>query len=201
MKTKPAAEKMKEAHLAQEVRGEFITKDSGQRKEYASGMRRDLDDGKPRYDLIPLKPLKRLAELYCRGAVKYGDDNWRRANSEEELQRFKGSFLRHAFQWLAGENDEDHAIAAVWNIFAYLTIEEKLNKSDGFTNMAPHAIISDLLDNADSSGSKPLSLSEHGTTLSELDIKPRVNPKHKLSEPDEKFDGPMYYERIKEGEL
>ena len=30
----------------------FITKDSGARQEFESGMRRDLQDGKPRYDLL-----------------------------------------------------------------------------------------------------------------------------------------------------
>lgn len=105
---------------------EYVTKDSGQRQEYASGMRRDLQAGKPRYDLIPIPMLKRLAELYARGAEKYGDKNWLLANSEEEMQRFRASMLRHTYQWLAGEDDEDHAIAAVWNVFAYEVIKEKL---------------------------------------------------------------------------
>jgi len=104
----------------------FTTKDSGEREEYASGMVRDTMKGKPRYDLIPLKPLRRLADLYARGAEKYGDENWLLANSDEELQRFKGSALRHMYQWLEGDTSEDHAIATVWNIFAYLTIEDKL---------------------------------------------------------------------------
>lgn len=106
---------------------QFETLDSGQRKQYDSGMRRDSDAGKPRFDLIPVMPLRRLAELYARGAVKYGDRNWELASSPEELQRFKASALRHAFQWLDGQDDEDHAIAVVFNIFAYLTIEAKIN--------------------------------------------------------------------------
>jgi 5'-deoxynucleotidase YfbR-like HD superfamily hydrolase len=85
---------------------------------------------KPRYDLIPIKPLRRLAELYARGAVKYGDRNWQLANSQEELERFKASGLRHMFQWLNGEDDEDHAIATVWNIFAVLFVEDKLKDED-----------------------------------------------------------------------
>jgi hypothetical protein len=104
----------------------FITKDSGKREEYKSGMRRDTQEDKPRYDLIPLMPLKRLAELYARGAKKYGDRNWQLASSEEELQRFKGSAFRHWVQYLNGETDEDHAIAVVWNIFSALYLEEKL---------------------------------------------------------------------------
>ena len=105
----------------------YETKDSGERVEFASGMVRDTTDGKPRYDLIPHEPLKRLAELYARGAEKYGDNNWQLANSEEELQRFKASAARHFHQWLNGEQDEDHGIATAWNIFAYEHISERLN--------------------------------------------------------------------------
>ena len=65
---------------------DFITKDSGKRQQYKSGMQRDLQDGKPRYDLvIPLgtkEPmLKRWAELLQRGMDKYGYRNWEKANS------------------------------------------------------------------------------------------------------------------------
>lgn len=104
----------------------YITKDSGKRVNFKSGMRRDTDEGKPRYDLIPVMPLRRLAELYARGAEKYGDYNWQLANSEEELARFKASCMRHLFQWHNGEDDEDHAIAVVWNVFTYLYLEDKL---------------------------------------------------------------------------
>jgi hypothetical protein len=107
----------------------YITKDSGKRVDFPSGMRRDIDDGKPRYDLIPAKMLKRLAELYARGAEKYGDENWMLANSETELKRFRASAFRHFMQWRNGELDEDHAIATVWNIFAYETIKEKLQEN------------------------------------------------------------------------
>lgn len=106
---------------------EFITKDSGERAQYLSGMVRDTEIGKPRYDLIPTGPLKRLAELYARGAEKYGEDNWTKANSESELTRIKASAFRHFHQWAADETDEDHAIAAVWNLFAYEVLRAKLD--------------------------------------------------------------------------
>lgn len=97
----------------------YITKDSGKRIKWKSGFNRDTDDGKPRYDLIPLPLLKRLAELYARGAIKYGDNNWHLAKSPEELARFKQSAWRHFAQWNMDEEDEDHACAVVFNIFAY----------------------------------------------------------------------------------
>lgn len=120
-----------EALAAQWVKqhGQFITKDSGQRTEFASGMVRDTDDGKPRYDLIPILPLRRLAELYARGATKYQARNWEQANSAEELERFKASFLRHAYQALDGARDEDHWSGAAFNLFAIVWLEDKLNTS------------------------------------------------------------------------
>lgn len=105
----------------------FITKDSGERAQFDSGMVRDTDTGKPRYDLIPLLPLKRLAELYARGAQKYAERNWEQANSQAELDRFKASAFRHLAQALNGERDEDHWSAAVFNVFAAEWLEAKLN--------------------------------------------------------------------------
>jgi hypothetical protein len=116
-------------HSSIRLKSEFETKDSGERVEFDSGMRRDTDKGKPRYDLIPTMPLRRLAELYARGAEKYGDSNWQLADSEQEMNRFRASAFRHFEQWRNGDTDEDHAIAVVWNVFAYLYVEEKLATS------------------------------------------------------------------------
>lgn len=109
----------------------FETLDSGERVDFPSGMRRDTDKGKPRFDLIPRPMLRRLAELYARGAAKYGDANWTLANSEEELQRFQASAFRHFMQWLDGETDEDHGSAVVFNIFAAETTRAKLPQNSG----------------------------------------------------------------------
>jgi hypothetical protein len=105
----------------------YITKDSGERVDFPSGMRRDTDRGKPRYDLIPLPMLRRVADLYTRGAVKYGDENWKLANSPEEVARFKASAWRHFVQYMNGERDEDHMAAVVFNLFAVETIEPDLD--------------------------------------------------------------------------
>jgi hypothetical protein len=99
---------------------EFETKDSGQHEQYESGMRRDSNAGKPRFDLIrtKLQPyeeqmITRYANLLARGAAKYDPRNWEDGDSEAELDRAKESLLRHVEQLIAGETDEDHA-AAVW---------------------------------------------------------------------------------------
>ena len=111
---------------------QFITKDSGARQEYKSGMRRDIQDGKPRYDLMVAKThqhdmITRFAELLGRGANKYGDRNWEKAEGQEELDRFIASATRHFFQWLKGMEDEDHAAAVFFNINAVEYLKEKTN--------------------------------------------------------------------------
>lgn len=97
----------------------YETKDSGERVTFESGFNRDVQDNKPRYDLIPPELLRRLADVYARGAKKYGDDNWQRASSDVEYQRFIASAFRHFEAWRAGQEDEDHAMQCVWNIIAY----------------------------------------------------------------------------------
>jgi hypothetical protein len=109
------------------IRDKFITKDSGQRQEFSTGMKRDVQSGKPRYDLLDRAMLKRWAGLMARGAEKYGENNWKKAATEEELRRFEASAVRHLFQWLDGEVDEDHASAVLFNVAGAEMVKEKLN--------------------------------------------------------------------------
>jgi len=116
---------------------EFITKDSGARQEYQSGMKRDLQKGKPNFHLICAlnqnfseTMLYRWAMLMTRGADKYGERNWEKANSSEELERFKASAFRHMMQWLAGEEDEDHAAAVMFNINCAEYVKERLTNGN-----------------------------------------------------------------------
>jgi hypothetical protein len=111
----------------------FETKDSGKREEYASGMVRDTQEGKARFDLLLPKGvpyanqmLTRFAELMARGAGKYGDRNWEKARGEEELDRYYSSALRHLQQWANGETDEDHAAAVMFNVMAGETVKFRM---------------------------------------------------------------------------
>lgn len=113
------------------MKTKYKTKDSGKRVKFDSGFQRDVNDGKPRFDLIPFEPLTRLAELYERGAKKYDDNNWRKATSEKEINRFKESAWRHFVAFSAGKDDEDHGIACVWNIFSYIWHTEYKTRMNG----------------------------------------------------------------------
>jgi hypothetical protein len=112
---------------------EFETKDSGERKQFDSGMQRDSEKGKPAFNLmlplgVPYKDqmLTRFAMLLARGSKKYEKRNWERANSEDELERFKESAFRHFMQWACDETDEDHASAIMFNVLAYESTKTKM---------------------------------------------------------------------------
>jgi hypothetical protein len=102
----------------------YETKDSGKRAEYASGMVRDVQDGKLRLDLVYWPMVRRWAELMDRGATKYGEENWRLADSLEEARRFRASLMRHLDQYLAGQTDEDHGAAVFYNLSALEYLRE-----------------------------------------------------------------------------
>jgi hypothetical protein len=87
--------------------------DSGQRERFATGSVRDTREGKGRYDLLPFHALYRLARVYEKGALKYGEHNWRKG---QPLSRFLDSALRHLCRYAEGFRDEDHLAQALWNI-------------------------------------------------------------------------------------
>lgn len=97
--------------------GAFVTLDSGQRERFGSGARRDTQVGKPRYDLMPPGPLRRVAELYARGAAKYDDHNWAKGMP---TSRALASLMRHLYAGVEGESQEDHWAAVVFNAFAIM---------------------------------------------------------------------------------
>ena len=104
----------------------FETKDSGKRDEFPTGMVRDTQDDKPRYDLVDWPMIERWALLMSRGAKKYGEHNWKQAATNKELERFKSSALRHMVQWFDGKTDEDHGAACFFNIAGAEMVKGKL---------------------------------------------------------------------------
>jgi hypothetical protein len=113
---------------------DFTVKDGGERMQFASGMLRDTASDKVRYDLVFDGPLmERLAVHLTKGALKYAPRNWMKAAGIEELERFKQSALRHMFQWLRGDMDEDHFAAVVFNMNGYEYVRDKLAQEKGGT--------------------------------------------------------------------
>lgn len=59
------------------------------------------DKGKPRYSLIPVGPLREVAEVFTFGAGKYAPDNW--MHVEGWQWRYLDAMLRHIEAYRDGE--------------------------------------------------------------------------------------------------
>lgn len=114
----------KDRNLKDKIK-KFVIKDSGTRQEFPTGARRDIQENKGRYDLLPCYAMARLAKHYESGAKKYGENNWTKGMP---LNRYLDSALRHLFKFMDGERDEDHAIASAWNIMCLIETEHMIEK-------------------------------------------------------------------------
>lgn len=56
------------------------------------GKKNDYQDGKLRWDLLPLEEIEDIVKLYTAGSIKYGDNNWQ--NLENGYRRYKAAMLR-----------------------------------------------------------------------------------------------------------
>ena len=118
-----------ETEVDNEVKTEVETdvdsgiKRSGEMTVFSSGAVRDKKTGKGRCDLLPACVLLRLAKHYERGAERYGDYNWKQGIP---CHSFVDSALRHMLKYMDGWTDEDHLIAAIWNLCGLAWTEEKM---------------------------------------------------------------------------
>lgn len=100
----------------------YQIQDSGDRYEFESGAVRDMATGKGRCDLLPPAAILRLARHFEAGAVKYGERNWEKGIP---LNSFIDSAFRHICKYMIGMQDEDHLVAAAWNLMCALETEER----------------------------------------------------------------------------
>lgn len=110
-------------------------KNSGKQIKFESGMVRDTNENKLRFDLIwpDCIPFEegmeyRLAMHMTKGANHYGDRNWEKASGIEELKRFRESARRHFIEWYYGVSTEDHACGVFFNITGYEMVKSKMKK-------------------------------------------------------------------------
>ena len=100
-------------------------KDSGERRKFDTGSQRDLRSGKGRFDLLPARAMKLLAQHFENGAEKYEARNWEKG---QPLSVYMDSGMRHIFAHLEGKRDEPHLIAAAWNILCCIDTEARVNE-------------------------------------------------------------------------
>jgi hypothetical protein len=97
--------------------------------ELPSGMRRSNTAGKTDYTLVLDGPMfERWAKHMTAAVPSKGKRNWMNAKSEDDLARFREGFLRHAVQWLRGDDDEDHAAALFFNVDGAEYVKDQLGR-------------------------------------------------------------------------
>lgn len=97
-----------------------VIKDSGDRTQFETGAVRDMHTGKGRMDLLPVTALIELSKHCENGALKYGERNVDKGIPQHSLI---DSGMRHLVKYLRGDTDENHLVAAAWNIMWALNQE------------------------------------------------------------------------------
>lgn len=96
--------------------------DSGERTQFASGAVRDMHEGKGRMDLLPWAAIMEVSKHCEAGAKKYGEHNVDRGIPTSSLC---DSGMRHLAKYLDGWTDENHLVAAAWNLLWALEMVAK----------------------------------------------------------------------------
>lgn len=108
-------------------------------------MRKELqgkkfDEGKLRYDLLPIDALEEVVKVFTLGANKYGERNWEQGIA---YGRLYAASQRHLTAFLKGEEIDEigthHVANAIVNLLMLLQFEKEgrraeLNNVARFTN-------------------------------------------------------------------
>ena len=91
------------------------------------GKKNDYQDGKLRWDLLPLEEIEDIVKVYTAGSKKYGDDNWQYL--KDGYRRYKAAMFRHLLEYEKGNKiDEEtgcqHLAQVAWNAIAMLWISK-----------------------------------------------------------------------------
>lgn len=111
--------------------------DSGDRREFNTGAVRDMAEGKGRFDLLPACAIMRLARHYEAGASKYDARNWEKGIP---ISVMIDSALRHLMKYMDGQTDEDHLVAATWNLMGAMWMEEKKPELQDLPSRKKHTL-------------------------------------------------------------
>ena len=80
---------------------------------FAGGSRRS--DRKPRFDLIPFEFLEGVSAALTEGAVKYGQQNWKRGGKDFFRDAWNHAFVHHQM-FKEGDRSEDHLAHLACNV-------------------------------------------------------------------------------------
>ena len=75
-----------------------------------------------RFDLIPPLALRRLADVYGEGAVKYGESEY--LSRVLKASNVINHMVNHLLLFMVGDKKEDHAAKVAWGAFTLMVLEE-----------------------------------------------------------------------------
>ena len=85
---------------------------------------------------IPTTTWESMGNLLARGAEKYGANNWRKGQS---LARSYSSMIRHFMQFYAGDVEEDHYSAVIFNLMSmWHVLSNKEDMPDELFDLGAH---------------------------------------------------------------
>ena len=102
----------------------MVIKDSGTRRKFKTGSQRDAQQGKGRFDLLPMWALFQLAIHFEDGAKKYNTRNWELGQS---VMEYLDCAFRHLVKWMAGLKDERHDRSCFWNIACAIETKHRVD--------------------------------------------------------------------------
>ncbi len=109
----------------------FVTKDI---VKFEDGKAPKFDSGKPNMALLPIRPLKEVAEVLTLGAEKYGANSWREGDPINWSRHYAG-IQRHLMQFWSGEDFDDetgknHLAHAAAGILFFLELYHSAKEKD-----------------------------------------------------------------------
>lgn len=77
------------------------------------------DQGKDRWDLVPVQVLEDLVKVLTYGAEKYSDNNWQKVENPDN--RYFAAAMRHLMDWRKGQElDEESGLPNLGHAMACL---------------------------------------------------------------------------------
>ena len=98
---------------------------SGSMSEFSTGAVRDAMQNKGIPSQMPTCALRAVSRRFEDGAEKYGLGNWQKGMP---MSRYVDSIYRHLWDFVDGDQDEDHLSAVIWNAMCLYYTKEKIDE-------------------------------------------------------------------------
>jgi len=98
---------------------------SGEMSHFTTGAVRDAMQNKGLPSQMPMSALRAVSRRFEEGAQKYGRGNWEKGIP---LSRYIDSIYRHLWDFMDGDQEEDHLSAVLWNAMCLYETKDKIDE-------------------------------------------------------------------------